>query len=237
MKPLSSMRRAAGRGLSLAIQQLTKREWKRQSYRRNERPMEYRFVFEQVTHACPETVLDVGSGVTALPSLLRSCGLMVTAMDNVTDYWPSGMYNRHYHVLDDDIRSPQIDEQFDMVTCVSVLEHIEQFDQAVRGLFSLTKPGGRVVITCPYNEGAYVSNAYDLPGASYGQNAPYVCQQYSRANLDHWLEENDAELERQEFWRMFTGEHWTVGELLDAPAKVSATETHQLTCLCLKKRG
>ncbi|HHH27816.1 MAG TPA: class I SAM-dependent methyltransferase [Polyangiaceae bacterium] len=236
-KPLTTVRRAAGRGLALAIKQLTKREWERQTFGRNERPIEYRFVFEQVTHACPETVLDVGSGSTALPSLLRSCGMHVTAMDNVTDYWPGGMYNRHYHVLDDDIRAPRLSGSFDMVTCVSVLEHIVEYDRAVRGLFSLTNPGGRVVITCPYNEGGYVANAYDMPGASYGQNAPYVCQQYDRTNLDRWLEDNGAEIERQEYWRVFTGPHWTVGERLDVPQQVDSDELHQLTCLTLRKRG
>ena len=106
----------------------------------NERPVEYRFVFEQLTRAFPRTVLDVGTGRSALPLLMRTCGFLVTAMDNIRDYWPNGMVNRHYHVLDDDILAPKVGGPFDFVTCISTLEHIRDHARAMRNMFALLRP-------------------------------------------------------------------------------------------------
>ena len=39
-------------------------------------------------------------------ALLASCGYVVTAIDNIRDYWPNGMVNRHWHVQNDDITKP-----------------------------------------------------------------------------------------------------------------------------------
>ena len=64
----------------------------------NERPIEFSFVFKYLTRFYPKTILDVGTGLTSLPHLMRSCGFMVTAIDNVRDYWPKGMVNRHYYI-------------------------------------------------------------------------------------------------------------------------------------------
>jgi hypothetical protein len=78
-------------------------EYEGQIYRRiNERPIEYRFVFEAIRHTAPKSVLDVGTGESALPSLIRTCGPVVTAIDNIRGYWPEGMVNRHFHVKDED---------------------------------------------------------------------------------------------------------------------------------------
>ena len=45
----------------------------------NERPIEYAFMFRAIRNLMPKTVLDVGTGDTALPSLIRACCPMVTA--------------------------------------------------------------------------------------------------------------------------------------------------------------
>jgi len=57
---------------------------------------------------------------------------MVTTVDNVKDYWPSGMSNRHYYVINDDIRDWKLNHKSDLITSISVVEHIEQSDSAVR---------------------------------------------------------------------------------------------------------
>lgn len=73
------------------------REFKRQELGRlNERPIEYGFVFNRMAELYPKRILDVGTGTTAVPSVMRTCGPIVTASDNVRDYWPHGMFNRHY---------------------------------------------------------------------------------------------------------------------------------------------
>jgi 2-polyprenyl-3-methyl-5-hydroxy-6-metoxy-1,4-benzoquinol methylase len=180
-------------------------------------------------------VLDVGTGTTALPHLMRNCGFLVTAIDNIHDYWPNGMSNRHYHIIDDDITATRLKGKFDFITCVSVLEHIEKSDQAVANMFGLLNPGGHLLLTFPYTEQAYIRNVYRLPGSTYGQDVPYITQSYSRLELDRWLQQNRAEILEQEFWQFWDGDFWTVGTQLIPPRQVAGQDKHQLTCLLLRR--
>lgn len=221
---------------SLYVRAVCRREYLAQEFLGiNERPVEYRFVFEQLTEAFPRTVLDVGTGKTALPQLMRACGFLVTAIDNIRDYWPQGMFNRHYHVLDDDILDPRTPGPFDFITCVSTLEHIREHARAVRMMFSLLRPGGRLVITCPYNETAYVPNVYALPGSIGADKYPFVTQAFSRRELEQWTRENDARVLAQEYWRFFDGPFWTIGERVIPPARATSMDLHQISCIALVK--
>lgn len=216
-----------------------KREFKSQTFRRfNERPVEFAFVFRHLAAICPATILDVGTGTTALPHLMRNCGCVVTAADNVRDYWPSGIVNRHYHVINDDITSTRLAGPFDLITCVSVLEHIQTPDDAVRNMFSLLKPGGHLILTFPYNESNYVKNVYELPGSSYAKNGKkvhHITQSYSRREFDRWLKQTQGEILEQEYWQLWEGEHWTVGKPVVPGRKVSSKDRHQLTCVLMTK--
>ncbi len=222
--------------LNRYVSRVCEQEFARQTFTRfNERPVEFGFVFRKMTEIYPRTILDIGTGTTALPHLMRNCGSLVTATDNVKDYWPAGMVNRHYHIIDDDIRASRIEARFDLITCISVLEHIGDSDGAVRNMFTLLKPGGHLLLTFPYNERGYVRNVYELPGSSYGQRAPYITQSYSRAELNRWRDENQATIVEQEYWRFWEGEYWTVGTQIIPPVRVSAAERHQLSCVHLKR--
>lgn len=215
---------------------ICKREFQTQVFRRfNERPIEYAFVFKAISDFYPQRVLDVGSGTTSLPHLIRNCGCLVTATDNISDYWSYGMFNRHYHVINDDITATSLTGSFDLITCISVLEHIQKSDDAVCNMFTLLKEGGYLILTFPYNEYSYVQNVYDLPMASYGKNAPYITQSYSRGDLQRWLEENRAIIVAQEYWQFWTGKHWTEGEQVIPPKCTTEKENHQLSCILLKK--
>ena len=77
-----------------------------------------------------------------MPHLMRNCGFLVTAIDNIKDYWHHGMTNRHYHVINDDITRSCLDGPFDLVSCISVLEHIPYHQKAIENIFRLLKPGG-----------------------------------------------------------------------------------------------
>lgn len=222
--------------LNRYLRWICRREFESQAFKRfNERPIEFGVVFRKLGEVYPRTVLDVGSGTTALPHLMRNCGCLVTATDNVRDYWPSGMLNRHYHVIDDNICDTRLSARFDLVTCVSVLEHIQDPDSAVRNMFRLLKPGGHLVLTCPYTERSYVPNVYELPNSSYGRGAPYITQSYSRLELARWLRENGGVVLDQEYWQFWEGDHWTVGNQIIPPKKVTANDAHQLTCLHIQK--
>ena len=107
-------------------QELCKREYQGQKTSNiNERPAEYQFVFKTLAKVCPTSVLYIGTGKTALTHLIRPCGHKVTAIDNINDYWPKGMFNRHFHIIHDDITETKLKDTFDFIPCVSVLEHIK----------------------------------------------------------------------------------------------------------------
>ena len=221
---------SAGRRYCQAVVQS---EFDAQKFRRiNERPIEYRFVFEAIRQFIPKTVLDVGTGESALPSLIRTCGPIVTAIDNIRDYWPEGMVNRHFHVKDEDA-TRAISGSYDLIACISVLEHIKSHDDAIRTMLGALNPGGHLVVTFPYNEKQYIPNAYALPGAGYGSDLPYVAQVYSRKELDRWFA--GASIVKQEYWRVFSGEFWTFGDTLRPPVETTKDDLHQLTCLVVRK--
>jgi 2-polyprenyl-3-methyl-5-hydroxy-6-metoxy-1,4-benzoquinol methylase len=223
--------------LNLLPAWVCKWEFEHQAFTRfNERPVEFAFVFRKLGEIYPRNILDVGTGTTALPHLMRNCGSLVTATDNVRDYWPAGMFNRHYHIVDDDIRNTRIIDKFDLITCISVLEHIEDSHAAVRNMFTLLNPNGHLILTFPYNEKNYVRNVYELSGSSYGQGEPYITQSYSRTELNRWLQENQGVIIEQEYWQFWDGSHWTVGSQIIPPKKVSAEDKHQLSCIHLKRR-
>ena len=203
--------------------------------RLNERPVELRFVFSVLAETYPKSILDVGSGTTALPSLMRGCGSHITAIDNIRDYWPSGQINLHYYVMDDDITDTHLKGGYDVITCISVLEHIERYDKAVANMFRLLNENGRLLMTFPYTDKAFVDNVYELPGATLGQSACYKTHSFCHENLDSWLRENNGVLVKQEFWQFWKGRAWSVGSQLIPPRQVTQNEQHQLTCLLMRK--
>jgi SAM-dependent methyltransferase len=228
------LRRRLNAAASLPIRALVRREYETQRFKRhNERPVELAFLFRAIARLAPRSILDVGSGTTAVPHLMRNCGPVVTAIDNVKDYWRSGMVNRHYHVVDDDIRRTRLRDSFDMVTCISTLEHIVPADDAVRSMLGRLKPGGHLVLTCPYTEHEHVDNVYALAG-SRGAGNRYVAQSFARADLERWFC-GVAEIVEHEFWRYWTGPHWTEGAEVIPPEPSTATQPHQHACLLVRK--
>lgn len=193
-------------------------------------------MFNCLGSIAPRSVLDVGTGRTALPALLRSCGYRVTAIDNIRDYWPQGMLNQHFHVLDDDILSSQLTDHFDVVLCISVLEHIARYDTALAAMTALTRPGGHLIITIPFHEQIGSVNVYEEPG-SYGQKIPYICRQFTRQDLASWLGQGGVTLVKQEWWQFFESHFWSCGKQLAPPRRATPEEPHQHTCLLIRRDG
>lgn len=222
--------------LERAMSEVLHREYLTQRIKVNERSAEYGFLFQSLAKCSPERVLDVGPGETALPALIRNCGYHTTALDNWGDYWENGCSNNHFYVLDDDIREPvKLDGQkFDFVSCISTLEHIEDHSLAIQSMFNLLNPGGHIALTVPYNEIRYIDDVYKEPGIS--KEVHYKCHVFSRAQVDGWLKENNAEVVEQEYWSVFDGGLWRLGERLSPPLKLDASSKHDLTCLLLHKR-
>ena len=209
-------------------------EWSRRAKRRiNERPVEYAFALTCLSELCPSSVLDAGAGTTAWPQVLANCGYEVTAIDKGDSYWGHRPINRHHHMLHDDITNPTIESKFDAITCLSVIEHIQDHEAAARGLRTLLNSGGHVILSFPYNERRFIENVYALPGASYGTDAPHICRVYSRREIDNWLTQG-FKIVRQEYYRVFAGELWAFGERLSPPVKTGEHEPHHLSCVMLR---
>lgn len=201
----------------------------------NERATEYAFVFKHLRQICPTEVLDVGTGRSALPHLMSNCGFRVTAIDEMRSYWKGGFRNRHYYIIKDSITNPKIKKKFDLITCISVLEHIPNHQAAVKGMFKLLKSGGYLILTFPCNEKQYVNNVYKLLGAGHVSNPSYICQVYSRKEIDKWLQENKGKIIDQEYYKIFTGDLWNFGERIYPPLKVSKQEKHHLQCILIQR--
>jgi SAM-dependent methyltransferase len=220
------------------VKEIRRREWRGQKqFRISERPVELSFALREMNKLPITTVLDVGSGTSPIPAVLAYCGYIVTAIDNVRDYWPKGMHNPHFHVVDDDIRHPRINQKFDAITCISVLEHIPEFLDATRGFASVLGSGGYLILTFPYNERRYCPDVYRAPESSYGKNNPYICQSYSRAELDLMIGAFQGRILAQEYWKVFSGELWAFGQRLERPQLSSREDMHQLACLVIQKTG
>jgi len=204
-------------------------------YKFNERVIEYKFVFDALTEIYPEYLLDVGTGTTALPHLLSKCGINVTAIDNIHDYWSKGMFNRHFYVINSDITKVELDKRFDAITCISVLEHIKNFNKAMSTMFTYLKANGYLILTFPYNEKNYIENVYDLDDASYGQSFQFACHIFSRNEINYWLKTHKCKIIKQEYWQVFTGDYWTIGEPKYPPKLVDKNDKHQLTCVLFQK--
>jgi 2-polyprenyl-3-methyl-5-hydroxy-6-metoxy-1,4-benzoquinol methylase len=201
----------------------------------NERPIEYAFVLRHISKIYPKKILDIGPGRSSLPHLLYNCGFQVTAIDEMQSSWEQNVYNRHFLVLRDNIVDPKIKGSYDLVTCISTLEHIADHKKAVKKMFGLLKSGGYLVLSFPYNEKKYFYNIYSSLEAGYGKSHSYICQVFSRNEIKQWLDKNNGVIIDQEYYKVFTGKYWTYGKRLDVPQKVPKKVNHHLTTLIIRK--
>lgn len=199
--------------------------------RRNERAIEIAYVFKNLTKYYPSTVLDVGTGQSSLPHLMSSVRFEVDAIDSQGNFWANGMFNRHFKVDKQDIVNHTIKRHYDFITCVSTLEHVFHHQIAVKNMLDLLNPEGILLITVPYNENEYVDNVYRRPEAGYGHNFNYICQVFSRKEVESW----GGTVLDQEYWKVFHGKFWTFGRQHYPPIKTSKEDPHHLTCLLLGK--
>ena len=90
-----------------------------------------------------------------------------------------------------------------------------------QAMVRFVRPGGHLLITCPYNERRYVGDVYKLPGSAC-ESQVYHCSSYDRATVDRWLKTADVGIVRQDYWHMWTGGVWRQGGRVAPPHKTSA---------------
>lgn len=115
---------------------------------------------EQILAALPPggelLLLDVGCGSGWLAAAVLPGGHRVVSMDISTvnpiralQKLPS---ERHFGLVADAMQLPFVPELFDAIVASEVIEHVKDPAAFIESLLSRLKPGGRMVVTTPYDE-------------------------------------------------------------------------------------
>jgi SAM-dependent methyltransferase len=118
------------------------------------RAVEYPLVSRLLQASPGERLLDVGAGRRAeFARLMAERGLDVTAVDARDDVGADARRRDGLRLLLADARRLEFDSgSFERVSAISTVEHIEEGDDvAMRELARVLAPGGRLVVTVPYN--------------------------------------------------------------------------------------
>lgn len=110
------------------------------------RQWEYPWILKNTPLRKTDIVLDVGGGTCHLPSIVARRVKTVT----VGDCYHERMFiptEKNVEFLKMDISQYTSDIQYDIVLCVSVLEHIDDYFQAIKNITKLVKCGGYLVMT------------------------------------------------------------------------------------------
>jgi SAM-dependent methyltransferase len=121
------------------------------------RVWEYPYVYHHLQKTeVPLRVVDLGSGVTFFPFSVARLGYHVTCMDTdpivsmdlpraakVTDQSPGQVNYRQC----DDSHLPFADSEVNAVYCISVIEHIDRFEDTVDEITRILTPGGILLLT------------------------------------------------------------------------------------------
>ena len=209
---------------------------KKRSTYLNERSIEYEFVLKNLlTRQCLD-VLDVGTGSNSFSSALEHCGYNMTATDlKQGSYW-ANFSNRHIHVLRDDITKSSLTKKYDAVLCISVLEHIPIFKEAVRGMVDRLKSDGILIMTFPYSHNSYCENVYKLEDAdNIAKGFRYIGQSFSKNEIESLCKNNNLEIIDTQFGKGWSGKYWRTGERYDFPIKVDNPEEANIGCFLFKK--
>jgi len=108
------------------------------------------------------TVLDVGAGAGQFANMLAACGKFdsVTALDRIrfdkyVEFYP-GLYRRDANIVE----LPFADDEFDVVTCMEVLEHVpnEVFGPGIAELRRVCR--GQLIMSVPFEEAEPLSKGH-----------------------------------------------------------------------------
>lgn len=114
------------------------------------------------------SMLDIGTGDSGLPTyLLKRSMWDITCLDQSDWVSMQELFllnstgrksNERFHVIIDDFLDHDFqDKKFDVITCISVIEHIpEKGDsEAIMKMASLLSSGGLLILTTPVNGGGF----------------------------------------------------------------------------------
>lgn len=101
------------------------------------------------------TILDIGCGSGGMMIALSTLGAKVSGIEVDRGLFSLGKIrlkkiNNAQIILTDGKKIPFPDNYFDAITCIHVIEHVEQtIDEFLREVYRVLKPGGLVLLDCP----------------------------------------------------------------------------------------
>lgn len=120
---------------------------------------EIRRLHENILSAIPpdaEWVLDVGCGGAWLAKELAPAGRKVISMD-ISDINPIRALKKipapnHFALVADVFELPLKEDSIDCIIASEIIEHVPDPQRFLLALFAVLKPGGKLIVTTPYNE-------------------------------------------------------------------------------------
>ena len=203
----------------------------------NERSIEYGFALKNLLEHKAMDVLDVGSGTCAFPAVLEHCGYNIVASDVKGEYWNYRYTNRHIHIETDDITNSRFaPKSFDAITCLSVLEHIGNYQDAMRNMGNLLKDNGILIISFPYTYDEYCDNVYRLDSAdAISRGFKYIARSFSDNVIKDWEEKNNLKRLEIVLFRGWTGKFWRSGERIKVPEIGTNRDVANGICILYKR--
>ena len=116
--------------------------------------------------ATDNKVIDVGCGIGELLTHLPSDAVFFGVELSSRSVEIAKSLNRNVRQVDITKAPPHFKNNFDVVTCFQVLEHIVDIHSFFSALISLCKPGGIIVLAVPNNDGFVgraVNNILNMP--------------------------------------------------------------------------
>lgn len=147
---------------------------------------EYRWIIDACANCAGKTVIDIATGIEH-PGMfiLKSCGFSrVLGIDlfEKDRFYFAGHLTDGIEYRKENILTPTIQERFDCVSCISLMEHIpsEKQRSAMQSIINYMKTGGTLLMT------------FDMPGYDYRVNFEGLLQVLRDNRLQFTLSESPS---------------------------------------------
>ncbi len=127
------------------------------------------WMYDRIRPHCSGKILEIGSGIGNISEYFVRDKSNITLSDlreNYLDFLRKNFQNKNAKIINLDIVGPSfedylanLNEPYDTVFALNVIEHIERDDIAIKNIYRMLKPGGKVVILVPAYQSLY--NTFD----------------------------------------------------------------------------